>query len=89
MRPLIEAPCDCCSKAIVTSAWNVPEFCHDDCTNGWLSDRSVWSCRLVGGGRGCAGRLLVGAASLQDDHLSGCRRFGGYQLVEIVSRRDR
>ncbi len=29
----VETSCEYCGKPIVTSAWNVPVFCHDDCAH--------------------------------------------------------
>ena len=31
---LIQPPCAHCGEAVLTTAWNVPVFCHDDCADG-------------------------------------------------------
>ena len=36
MKPLVNPPCDYCGKPVLTTAWNRPVFCHDDCAEGWL-----------------------------------------------------
>ena len=36
MKPLIKTPCDYCGKPVLTTVWERPVFCHDDCAEGWL-----------------------------------------------------
>jgi hypothetical protein len=38
---LIQPPCAHCGEAVLTTAWNVPVFCHDDCADGWLAEQAA------------------------------------------------
>ena len=44
MKPLIKTPCDYCGKPVLTTAWNRPVFCHDDCAERYDGDVNFLDC---------------------------------------------